>query len=703
MNKQSIFDNFVKSYEDKTYKYPTLVRHKGTLIAFAMDNGRRIYYTVLDLSDSDENKGEIDVEYWSKNPSPLYFGNEISQVGYGLVGATRMPTVKKGTQLEDEPQNLTIDEIDNFLSTTARLTADAPFQVISDGQYIYIFRQSISDTHQDIVYKLTKLQGGGSSGDTTRDNSEFVLSEGNKVPLVNNTLLLDRFILSGTQLQPKMEVRYKRSRNKTQPANAKDSLGAKDMESNPFFEPTQELDFVRQLEEGRFQVLLLPTQIANIQRWQVFAYNSATSKIDSFNIERAADGLFNTKGTIYYTSPNPEYQYTVYERRAGIDPFTNEELVPIISTEGAAESALSFDGSNDYVDLANPSELQITGNQTIEMWVKPLSLANRQSLFCKAYNGEGAITLEVDGKLSYYYGTGGDNPSGTSINPDTFEGILSSFGLARNEWSHIAIVRDFTMRKLSWYIDGTAAGEEIITKTAATAGTENVFLGKGYAGHFNGSIDEVRVWNRARSADEIKEDRHHRLVGREPGLVGYWRFDENTGSTVDDQTDSANNGTISGATWEESEALIGNHPGMSRDSFSFAGRTIESGLTAVQYFQQEDAQVGNGQESKPMKTNARVMLAVATGGADSGGNTTTNKYVAALDLAVSREGKLAQVPDNLSLSWLNRTDLDGESLESSFAEVERLEREVTQLKREIQTLEEETEYLHESYGDSVFF
>ena len=229
------------------------------------------------------------------------------------------------------------------------------------------------------------------------------------------------------------------------------------------------------------------------------------------------------------------------------------------------------------------------------------------------------------------------------------------------------------------------------------AGSENVFLGKGYvgyfhgsidAGYFHGSIDEVRIWNRARSADEIKEDRHHRLVGREPGLVGYWRFDENTGSRVYDQTDSANNGTIHGATWEKSEALIGSHPGISRDSFSFAGRTIESGLTAVHYFQQEDAQVGNGQENKPMKTNARVMLAVATGGKDASGSATDNKYIAALDFAVSREGKLAQVPDNLSLNWINRTDIGGGSIESSFGEVARLEGEISQLKLDISQTEE---------------
>ncbi|MGD1699124.1 hypothetical protein [Dapis sp. BLCC M229] len=72
MSNQNIFDNFIcdnflKFYEDKTYKYPTLVRHKSTVIAFAMDNEGRICYTVLDLSDSDENKRPIDVEYWSRN------------------------------------------------------------------------------------------------------------------------------------------------------------------------------------------------------------------------------------------------------------------------------------------------------------------------------------------------------------------------------------------------------------------------------------------------------------------------------------------------------------------------------------------------------------------------------------------------------------------------------------------------------------
>ena len=61
--------------------------------------------------------------------------------------------------------------------------------------------------------------------------------------------------------------------------------------------------------------------------------------------------------------------------------------------------------------------------------------------------------------------------------------------------------------------------------------------------YFNGSMDEVRIWNFARSGAEIFRDFHSRLAGTEPGLVGYWQFD---GGTVADLTTNANNGTLAG-------------------------------------------------------------------------------------------------------------------------------------------------------------
>ena len=66
---------------------------------------------------------------------------------------------------------------------------------------------------------------------------------------------------------------------------------------------------------------------------------------------------------------------------------------------------------------------------------------------------------------------------------------------------------------------------------------------------FNGSIDNVRVWNTALTQQEIQEYMSCPPTGTEAGLVGYWNFEEGSGTTAYDQTLNGNNGTINGATY----------------------------------------------------------------------------------------------------------------------------------------------------------
>lgn len=130
-------ESLLKSYSDKTYSHAPLATHKGTVIAFAQDQNCQIYHAVFD------HKGNyLDVECWPPDPIPLHFPTEIERVGYSLIGVTAMPQVKIGTQTEAS-LHLNTEDIDPFLSTTARLTAPACFRVYSDNKYIYVFRQSI--------------------------------------------------------------------------------------------------------------------------------------------------------------------------------------------------------------------------------------------------------------------------------------------------------------------------------------------------------------------------------------------------------------------------------------------------------------------------------------------------------------------------------------------------------------------------------
>ncbi|BBH40871.1 hypothetical protein myaer102_34570 [Microcystis viridis NIES-102] len=214
--------------------------------------------------------------------------------------------------------------------------------------------------------------------------------------------------------------------------------------------------------------------------------------------------------------------------------------------------ALSFDGSNDYIALGNPNALQITENQTIELWIKPNHFNYRQNPFNKAWGGEGTLTLEgnvswaADGTVHYYYGVTGRDWGSSGINYQAFN---TNQSLNINQWSHLAVVRDFSNQKLSWYINGVKVNETYTIFNSATPSNNPIYIGTGYTNYFNGLIDEVRIWNKARTQAEIQADINRQLTGNETGLVGYWNFNEGLGNTVTDLTNNHNNGTIYGATW----------------------------------------------------------------------------------------------------------------------------------------------------------
>lgn len=112
------------------------------------------------------------------------------------------------------------------------------------------------------------------------------------------------------------------------------------------------------------------------------------------------------------------------------------------------EHFLVMDGGG-WVDLGNPEALRITGDQTIEFWVKPANLSTRRNPWAKAYGGEGTMTIETNGTVNYFYGTNGGNgnPYQTFTNP---------YPLPAGVWTHLALVRDLSgaPATLRWYVNG---------------------------------------------------------------------------------------------------------------------------------------------------------------------------------------------------------------------------------------------------------
>lgn len=655
MLNDTILSHLTKTYSDKNYRHTAMLRHKGSLIAFAMDDQRRIHYAVLNQSPDNANS-PLDVSLWPGGLTELAFPNEIAEVGFGIADQTLLPTYSKGDAQPVKPGvRLDTRDKDFFRSSTARLTADAPFQALTDGRYIYLFRQAIDANHPTQVFKQDK------------DGKPVLDKSGNPVPLVDATLLLDRFVLVGTTLEPRLEVRFQRSRSKNRPASRKDSLGAKDLDGNDFFEPTQELKFVGNLTGGRFTVLLLPTAVAESERWQIFAQNRATGRIDAFNVERSADGLFNTRGSKVFAP----------------------------TKEGHAESALKLENPGDHVALAKGATLGETFS--FEGWIFPEQTQSTepQVLMCGAKSGANAGGLSVlvfaQTRIRLDFGNGqGDKYTSKSI-------------LTPNIWNHVAVT--FDGAAFRFYISGNLRDKIDLAENAEKPPAKPVLFLGAAQNSFKGILDEIRLWSRARSSRELQADMNQRLTGLEPGLTSYWRFDEAGGDTVFDQTNNGADGTLNGGAWATSDAPIGENAGVNRNTFQIVSRKPEgklesrevaSGLTALLYFQQTNVPSGYDGQEKPLKQAGRVMLAFATKGTDTG----DKNYIASLDFGVSASGKIAQAPDRLPLSIIS-PDPTKSSVNEQLDAVKAAEEQVRILAEAVKKAEKKSDVRQNEYYDLV--
>ncbi|MBN1339275.1 MAG: VCBS repeat-containing protein, partial [Bacteroidales bacterium] len=190
-------------------------------------------------------------------------------------------------------------------------------------------------------------------------------------------------------------------------------------------------------------------------------------------------------------------------------------------------NTLDFDGFDDYVDCGQG--IPVTGDQarTIEMWA-----------YAETFNGGGIFQAgQAGGTLGDFSlsATETDNLWRIHLGGNDIDVSLPG---SKDKWHHYCLTYNDSITRL--YYDGALVAR---IDTALNTGAHDVFIGRWENFYFDGRIEEVRIWNTERDSIQIRENMHLDLTGLEPGLSGYWQFNENSGNILPNFQDS-NNGIL---------------------------------------------------------------------------------------------------------------------------------------------------------------
>ncbi len=227
------------------------------------------------------------------------------------------------------------------------------------------------------------------------------------------------------------------------------------------------------------------------------------------------------------------------------------------ATTASTKNALDFDGTDDNVS-ANGVAAELDSSSSLPLsvsaWVYPDNGTKSQLIFGlynynSFANGPSVWYGTADLKFSYYDQT------------DTADNSSSTYAI--NNWHHVVLtILDNQSGVL--YVNGSSA----LTFSGAYSGSLDMFSigvdydssgGGGATDYFDGKIDEVAVWNDVLTSAEVTaiyNSGNMLNVSSDSGnyasaanLQGYYRFNEGSGTSLQDSSSNSNTGTITGATW----------------------------------------------------------------------------------------------------------------------------------------------------------
>ena len=189
----------------------------------------------------------------------------------------------------------------------------------------------------------------------------------------------------------------------------------------------------------------------------------------------------------------------------GLEGTINGNVIPAVDRFGSPDGAMKFPGNmDDYIDLGNPPQLQITGAMTLAAWARIDDYETNGRIVAKQLGGANKCwSLNVEGEK---YGRVGAFHIAENNNDLILGTTQDRLEFEPDEWFHIAGVYD-PGKSVSIYINGEL--DNAVTENVPDTqfnNDANVNIGRRQdCCPMNGSIDDVIIWSRALSADEIRQ------------------------------------------------------------------------------------------------------------------------------------------------------------------------------------------------------